>query len=144
MRESRLARMVWGAVLTVVYAFVFGPLVLVALVSFSADSYLSFPPSGWSLRWYRALVENAKFTTAAGVSLTIAATVSALSLALAAGDKRVALRAHLFLTGDHWEQGDRVGAEAHGRAYEALDQASQHSRFQWVPLGFRGAKDTPA
>ncbi|MCC6995151.1 MAG: AAA family ATPase [Deltaproteobacteria bacterium] len=63
----------------------------------------------------------------------------ALSLALAAGDKRVALRAHLFLTGDHWEQGDRVGAEAHGRAYEALDQASQHSRFQWVPLGFRGA-----
>lgn len=82
MRESRLARVMWGAALTLVYAFVFGPLVLVALVSFSADSYLSFPPSGWSLRWYRALIESTKFTSAAGVSLAIALAVSTASLAL--------------------------------------------------------------
>ena len=66
--------------LALIYAFVFGPLLLVMILSFSADSFLSFPPSGFSLRWYRALVADPKFLSAALVSLTVALVVVALSL----------------------------------------------------------------
>jgi hypothetical protein len=57
-----------------------------------------------------------------------------LRLTLAAGDKRGALRAHLYLVGDHWEQGDRAGAEAHTRAFEALEREFRHGRFRWVTI----------
>jgi ABC-type spermidine/putrescine transport system permease subunit II len=32
--------------------FLLGPVVIVLIISFSADSFLGFPPSGFSLRWY--------------------------------------------------------------------------------------------
>ena len=35
-------------------AFLLAPVLITIPISFSADPYLSFPPSGWSLRWYRA------------------------------------------------------------------------------------------
>lgn len=75
-------RWLWSAVLVAIYGFVFVPLVLVVAVSFSADQYLAFPPSGWSLRWYRALIADPKFTSAASVSLVVAIIVSIASLAI--------------------------------------------------------------
>jgi len=33
--------------------FLLGPVVIVLIISFSADSFLGFPPSGLSLRWYQ-------------------------------------------------------------------------------------------
>jgi len=45
-----------GAVLNLLTAvalvFLLGPVVIVLIISFSADSFLGFPPSGFSLRWY--------------------------------------------------------------------------------------------
>src|SRR3546814_906300 len=67
-----------------VYAFIFVPLLLVILISFSADSYLTFPPSGWSLRWYEELLGNREFLRAALNSLIIACGVTVLSLGLGA------------------------------------------------------------
>ena len=66
------------AYLALVYAFIFVPLVLVVLISFSADSYLTFPPSGWSLRWYAELLGNREFVDAALNSLIIAVAVTVL------------------------------------------------------------------
>ncbi|HEX7126718.1 MAG TPA: ABC transporter permease [Thermodesulfobacteriota bacterium] len=65
-----------------VYAFVFLPLVLVLLISFSGDSYLNFPPGSWSLRWYETLLDNRAFIAAAQRSFLIALVVTAASLAL--------------------------------------------------------------
>src|SRR5690606_26780232 len=65
-----------------VYVFIFLPLVLVLLISFSGDDYLNFPPSRWSLRWYETLLSNRSFIEAAGNSLLIAAIVTLLSLTL--------------------------------------------------------------
>jgi hypothetical protein len=56
----------------------------------------------------------------------------AVRLALAAGDKRVALRAHGFLVGDLWELGDMVGARPHAVAVESLVREFRHGRFQWL------------
>lgn len=35
---------------TLVFCIVFMPMAIILVISFSADSYLSFPPSGWSLK----------------------------------------------------------------------------------------------
>lgn len=82
MMASFFQRWFWPTILVLVYGFVFVPLALVVAVSFSADQYLTFPPSGWSLRWYRTLLADPKFTSAAYVSLVVAATVSICSLVI--------------------------------------------------------------
>ena len=75
-----MGRSLRGFGLCLIYAFVFLPLLLVMVLSFSDDTFLKFPPSGWSLRWYRALLADSKFLAAAGVSLTVALIVVAISL----------------------------------------------------------------
>lgn len=64
----------------------------------------------------------------------------ALRLALAAGDKRLAIRAHLFLANDLRERGDRAGSVAHARAYEALTHEFRHTAFRWVAKGFHAVE----
>ncbi|HKP59608.1 MAG TPA: AAA family ATPase [Polyangiales bacterium] len=87
--------------------------------------------------------DTLRFTlTAAGLAMMISAEPTeriainreTLLLALSAGDKRVALRAHLLLLTDYWELGDTKGAEAHVRAYEALAEELRHASFRWIGL----------
>jgi tetratricopeptide (TPR) repeat protein len=61
----------------------------------------------------------------------------ALRLALAAGDRRVALRAHLLLANDCWEEGDVSGAAAHTQSYETLARQFRHGGFDWIAAGLR-------
>lgn len=87
--------------------FMVGPLVVVIGVSFTPTGYLEFPPSGLSLRWFEAILDNPDFIDAAWVSLKLgiaSATVStivAVPAALAIGREkfsgREALQA-LFLS----------------------------------------------
>jgi len=87
--------------------FMVGPLVVVIGVSFTPTGYLEFPPSGLSLRWFAAILDNPDFIDAAWVSLKLgiaSATVStivAVPAALAIGREkfsgREALQA-LFLS----------------------------------------------
>jgi hypothetical protein len=60
-----------------------------------------------------------------------------LRLSLAAGDKRLALRAHGLVTGDFWEKGDPASAAPHVRATETLAREFRHGRFEWLALTFR-------
>ncbi len=65
-----------------VFAFIFLPLLLILIISFSADSYLSFPPSGWSTRWYSEVLGNRTFMSGLKNSAIIAVCVAVLSLAM--------------------------------------------------------------
>lgn len=56
-----------------VYLFLFLPLIFVVLFSFSDKSFFSFPPTGFSLRWYVAAWESDLFLTPALRSLALAA-----------------------------------------------------------------------
>jgi len=67
---------------TLIFCVVFIPMAIILVISFSADSYLSFPPSGWSLRWYGTVLGNASFMQGFRNSAIIAVIVAALSLAL--------------------------------------------------------------
>lgn len=65
-----------------VFAAIFLPLCLIFVISFSNDSYLSMPPSGWSTRWYAEVLSNAGFMAGLRNSAIIAVIVSALSLVI--------------------------------------------------------------
>lgn len=57
----------------IVYLFLLGPLVIIALTSFEPGSVLKFPPTGFSLKWYRNVFDVDMFVktfqTSVGVSL---------------------------------------------------------------------------
>lgn len=65
-----------------VYVFLLAPAVIVLVVSFSADSFIVFPPSGVSARWYFRLFEHKALMGALQFSVILAACVTAISLAL--------------------------------------------------------------
>lgn len=70
------------ALVVALYAFLLAPLFPVLIISFSADAYLSFPPSGWSFRWYGALLGNERFMAGMRISLVVAAIASLMALAI--------------------------------------------------------------
>ena len=70
------------AVVALVYCFLLAPLVFVVLISFSADSFIVFPPSGWSTRWYAALARHAGILEAFRNSLVVSSIVTTLALLL--------------------------------------------------------------
>ncbi len=57
-----------------VIAFLLLPVVIVIPMSFSDANYLEFPPTNWSLRWYREFFSSYEWTHSARNSLMIAAT----------------------------------------------------------------------
>jgi putative spermidine/putrescine transport system permease protein len=83
--EGSLAvRIGLGSWSMVAFAFLLLPLLAVVLISFSNQSYLTLPPQGFSLRWYRALFSDPSWASSAWLSLRVAllttvfATVSGL------------------------------------------------------------------
>ncbi|MDR7481924.1 MAG: ABC transporter permease [Armatimonadota bacterium] len=58
------------------------PSVLVVVTSFNASEFLTFPPQGWSLRWYAAMAGNWEVRQAAALSFKLAALVVAVDLLL--------------------------------------------------------------
>jgi putative spermidine/putrescine transport system permease protein len=63
-----------------VFLFLLGPVILVFPISFSADSIIGWPPSGWSLRWYEALLDERALIASLGNSLILAAVVGIISI----------------------------------------------------------------
>jgi putative spermidine/putrescine transport system permease protein len=63
-----------------VYVFLLAPLVVVVAASFNSADFLSFPPSGFSLRWYQSLWESEVWGESFRLSLTVMAVVTPLAL----------------------------------------------------------------
>jgi putative spermidine/putrescine transport system permease protein len=58
------------------------PSLIVIAVSFEPRAYISFPPSGFSLKWYWSVFENRQLTDSVQVSLMVSLWVATLCLAL--------------------------------------------------------------
>lgn len=65
------------------FLFLLAPVLLVFPMSFSADRFLVWPPSGFSLRWYVAMAGETKLVEAARNSFFLALLVTAVALAVA-------------------------------------------------------------
>ncbi len=78
MKQPRFPAVLFGLTLV----FLLGPFVVILLSSFSADSIMRFPPSGFSLEWYQKVFNIRMFRTTFWISLKtgLAATFTALAL----------------------------------------------------------------
>jgi putative spermidine/putrescine transport system permease protein len=65
-----------------VAAFLLLPIVFIALLSFGSSQWLQFPPPGWTLKWYQALLADSRWLSAVATSFKVAACVMILSVLL--------------------------------------------------------------
>jgi spermidine/putrescine transport system permease protein len=68
---------------TIVFAFLYLPILTLIVYSFNGESVGEFPPHGWTLKWYRMLFEDSPLWDAVGNSLLVA--FAAMLLALGFG-----------------------------------------------------------
>jgi putative spermidine/putrescine transport system permease protein len=74
----------WLAVANIlIYAYLLLPLIVITLFSFSDRSFFAFPPTGFSLQWYRRAWTSDAFTAPALLSVAIAVLSSVISLIFA-------------------------------------------------------------
>ncbi|MBI4588269.1 MAG: ABC transporter permease [Candidatus Rokubacteria bacterium] len=71
----------WGVRLAVcaVYAFLLVPLVVVVLAAFNAGNYFTFPPQGFSLKWFANFLRRREFLQALWLSTELGLWTAALS-----------------------------------------------------------------
>jgi putative spermidine/putrescine transport system permease protein len=71
-----------ATVVGLILVFLAAPIVVVMIASFSSASYLTFPPPGFGLRWYREYFGSATWIDATVLSVVVAAAVVVLSTVL--------------------------------------------------------------
>lgn len=72
-----------AVIVTFVVLFLLAPLVVIAVGSVNPDRYLTFPPEGFSLSWYGALLTDSAWRRSITYSLTIATSSAALAVLIA-------------------------------------------------------------
>ena len=80
--EARLRSPLTATVTIIALLFLFAPLAIVVLFSFHKTGALSFPFTGFSLRWYRQVFSSDEFRSALRNSAIVACCVSATTLLL--------------------------------------------------------------
>ncbi|HXA71015.1 MAG TPA: ABC transporter permease [Stellaceae bacterium] len=73
-----------SSIAALVLLYLVFPILVVIPLSFSAGTYLSFPPPGFSLRWYENFLGRSDWLGAASLSLWVGAAVMVLATALGA------------------------------------------------------------
>ena len=77
-------------------ALLVAPLAVVVAISFTSNALLQFPPEGFSLRWYRLMLERDEFIEACLTSLQLAL-ASALASVLLGTTAAIGIRRHDFI-----------------------------------------------
>ncbi|MFN7996835.1 MAG: ABC transporter permease [Bryobacteraceae bacterium] len=65
-----------------VFAFLYLPIAVLIVYSFNGESVGGFPPHGWTIRWYRMVLDDDALLAAVGNSLLVAAAAMAIALLL--------------------------------------------------------------
>lgn len=82
MTESRWVRIGLRALTWVTIAFLYLPLLLVAINAFNVSSFMAWPPPGFSLRWFGEALINPTILEALGTSIMAALGAVAIALVL--------------------------------------------------------------
>ncbi|HJU22403.1 MAG TPA: ABC transporter permease [Casimicrobiaceae bacterium] len=78
----RSQRALFGIVTAIAIVFLLGPTIIVLLTSLTATESLRFPPQGYSLRWYKALLDADQMQAAAWNSVIVAFWTTVVSVVL--------------------------------------------------------------
>ena len=65
--------MMLRTVVGLIYAFLLLPMVIVVLAAFNAGNYFTFPPQGFSLKWFANFFARREFMQALRLSTELAA-----------------------------------------------------------------------
>jgi ABC-type spermidine/putrescine transport system permease subunit II len=95
----RLLRIALYGFTAIVLIYLILPQFIVVPLSFSDQSYLAFPPSGWSLKWYAHMAQNPSWSEAAINSLVIGIPTALLSTALGTPAALAVARGRLGMAG---------------------------------------------
>ena len=80
---ARIRRAVKGvpsaAFVIAAFGFLVLPLVVIVPLSFTSERHLVFPPPGWSLQWYEALLQNSAWRESAADTLVVAVATVVIS-----------------------------------------------------------------
>ena len=83
MRASSRRMPPWlSAYVALVLLYLIFPILVIVPLSFSSALYLSFPPPGWSLQWYRNFFSRTDWLDAAWLSIWVGTVVMLLATAL--------------------------------------------------------------
>ncbi len=77
-----IGRLAFTTLWVCVLLFLALPIVIVALLSFSSASYLTFPPPAFGIRWYQAYLGSREWLASTWLSLAIAGSVVVLATIL--------------------------------------------------------------
>ena len=83
MTADRVWRSLNATIAGLIVVFLIAPMLIVVVISFSSAPFLTFPPPGLSLQWYRKFFGNPAWTDAMATS--VAVTVPSCLLATALG-----------------------------------------------------------
>lgn len=79
MELTRRGQFLLNLVAALLYFFLLAPIIIVVIAAFNSGEYLKFPPEGFSLRWFRALLASEPFIDAFLFSLRLAVIVTILA-----------------------------------------------------------------
>ncbi len=77
-----MKRLPFLAFIALIYAFILIPILVVLVASVSTTNTLTFPPAGFTLRWFAGLTQLDNYIDAFRYSLEVALAATAISLAL--------------------------------------------------------------
>ena len=69
---SRLPYRLLVFIVTVIIFFLEAPLIILVIQSFTAESYLAFPPPSYGVRWYKEVLTSEDWLNSISLSLIIA------------------------------------------------------------------------
>lgn len=95
-RGIPLRRIALGAYVLAVLIFLIVPVLIVIPMSFSDARFLTFPPPGFSLRWYHAFFSSHAWLAAASTSLQVAVMATAIATPIGVA------AAYAIENTDHW------------------------------------------
>lgn len=80
--NAAASRIALGAAVTAILLYLIFPVVVVLAISFSSGNFLTFPPPGLSLRWYRAIAGDPEWVSAFLVTLKVGSLAALLATIL--------------------------------------------------------------
>lgn len=84
--------MILRAAVTAVYAYLLLPMVIVVLAAFNAGDYFTFPPQGFSLKWFANFLHRREFMQALWLSTHLAWWTAVISTVVGTGASIVLVR----------------------------------------------------
>jgi putative spermidine/putrescine transport system permease protein len=82
MKSRSYGRLALGASVVLILVFLMVPILIIVPMSFSNTRFMTFPPPGYSMRWYHAFFSNSAWIDAARTTLIASASAAVLATPL--------------------------------------------------------------